>query len=48
MTSSWKKMLALSVLGVALHAVAQVNMRPEVARSLQAAQEAIQAKQPDI
>lgn len=48
MTPSWKKMLALSVLGVALHAVAQVNMRPEVARSLQAAQEAIQAKQPDI
>ncbi len=48
MTSSWKKMLALSVLGVALHAVAQVNMRPEVARSLQAAQEAIQAKLPDI
>lgn len=48
MTPSWKKMLALSVLGVALHAVAQVNMRPEVARSLQAAQEAIQAKLPDI
>ena len=48
MTLSWKKMLALSVLGVALHAVAQVNMRPEVARSLQAAQEAIQAKQPDV
>ncbi len=48
MTSSWKKMLALSVLGVALHAVAQVNMRPEVARSLQAAQEAIQAKLPDV
>ncbi len=48
MTSSWKKLFALSVLGVALHAVAQVNMRPEVARPLQAAQEAIQAKQPDV
>lgn len=48
MTASWKKLFALSVLGVALHAVAQVNMRPEVARPLQAAQEAIQAKQPDV
>ena len=48
MTASWKKLFALSVLGVALHAVAQVNMRPEVARPLQAAQEAIQAKQPDL
>jgi Tfp pilus assembly protein PilF len=48
MKTSWKKLLALSVLGVALHAVAQVNMRPEVARQLQAAQEAIQAKQPDV
>ena len=48
MTASWKKLFALSVLGVALHAVAQVNMRPEVAKPLQAAQEAIQAKQPDV
>ncbi len=48
MTTSWKKLFALSVLGVALHAVAQVNMRPEVAKPLQAAQEAIQAKQPDV
>ncbi len=48
MTTSWKKLFALSVLGVALHSVAQVNMRPEVARPLQAAQEAIQAKQPDV
>jgi tetratricopeptide (TPR) repeat protein len=48
MTTSWKKLLALSVLGVALNTVAQVNMRPEVAKPLQAAQEAIQAKQPDV
>lgn len=48
MSTSWKKWFALSVLGVALHAVAQVNMRPEVAKFLQAAQEAIQAKQPDM
>lgn len=48
MTTSWKKLFALSVLGVALHSVAQVNMRPEVSKPLQAAQEAIQAKQPDI
>lgn len=48
MTPSWKKLLALSVLGVALHAVAEVNMRPEVARAVQAAQDAIQAKQPDV
>jgi len=48
MSTSWKKLFALSVLGVALHAVAQVNMRPEVAKPLQAAQEAIQAKQPDV
>jgi tetratricopeptide (TPR) repeat protein len=48
MTTSWKKLFALSVLGVALNTVAQVNMRPEVAKPLQAAQEAIQAKQPDV
>jgi len=48
MTTSWKKLFALSVLGVALHAVAQVNMRPEIAKPLQAAQDAIQAKQPDV
>lgn len=48
MTPSWKKLFVWSVLGVALHAVAQVNMRPEVAKPLQAAQEAIQAKQPDV
>jgi tetratricopeptide (TPR) repeat protein len=48
MTAAWKKLLAWSVLGVALSAVAQVNMRPEVAKPLQAAQEAIQAKQPDV
>jgi Tfp pilus assembly protein PilF len=48
MTTSWKKLFALSVLGLALNTVAQVNMRPEVAKPLQAAQEAIQAKQPDI
>ena len=48
MTTSWKKLFALSVLGVALHSVAQVNMRPEVSKPLQAAQEAIQAKQPDV
>lgn len=46
--SSWKKLFALSVLGVALHSVAQVNMRPEVSKPLQAAQEAIQAKQPEV
>ena len=45
--ASWKQLFALSVLGVALNAVAQVNLRPEVAKSLQAAQEAIQAKKPD-
>ncbi len=48
MTSLWKKLFALSVLGVALHSVAQVNMRPEVSKPLQAAQEAIQAKQPEL
>ena len=48
MTTSWKKLFALSVLGVALHSVAQVNMRPEVSKPLQAAQEAIQAKQPEV
>ena len=48
MTTSWKKLFALSVLCVALNTVAQVNMRPEVAKPLQAAQEAIQAKQPDV
>lgn len=48
MTTSWKQLFALSVLGVALHSVAQVNMRPEVSKPLQAAQEAIQAKQPDV
>ena len=48
MTTSWKKLFALSVLGVALNTVAQVNMRPEVAKPLQAAQDAIQAKQPDV
>ena len=48
MTTSWKKLFAMSVLGVALHSLAQVNMRSEVSKSLQAAQEAIQAKQPEI
>jgi Tfp pilus assembly protein PilF len=48
MTATWKKLFALSVLGVALHSVAQVNMRPEVSKPLQAAQEAIQAKQPEV
>jgi len=48
MTPSWKKLFALSVLGVAIHTVAQVSMRPEVAKPLQAAQEAIQSKQPDV
>ncbi len=48
MSTSWKKIFALSVLGVALHSVAHVNMRPEVSKSLQAAQEAIQAKQPEV
>jgi tetratricopeptide (TPR) repeat protein len=48
MPKSWQKLLAFSVLGVALNTVAQVNMRPEVAKPLQAAQEAIQAKQPDV
>jgi Tfp pilus assembly protein PilF len=46
--NTWKKIFAMSVLGVALSAVAQVNMRPQVAKSLQSAQEAIQAKQPDV
>ena len=45
--SGWKKILVMSALGVALSSVAQVNLRPEVAKTLQAAQEAIQAKQPD-
>ena len=45
--TSWKHVFAMSVLGVALSSVAQVNLRPEVAKNLQAAQEAIQAKQPD-
>ncbi|MFY8080865.1 MAG: hypothetical protein ACOVN1_08365 [Limnohabitans sp.] len=45
--TSWKKMFALGVLGVALNSVAQVNLRPEVAKALQAAQEAIQAQKPD-
>ncbi len=45
--SGWKKILLMSVLGVALSSVAQVNLRPEVAKTLQAAQEAIQAKHPD-
>ena len=48
MTPSWKKLFALSVLGVAIHTVAQISMRPEVAKPLQAAQEAIQSKQPDV
>lgn len=48
MTSSWKKLCAWGVLGVALTTLAQVNMRPEVAKPLQAAQEAIQSKQPEI
>jgi Tfp pilus assembly protein PilF len=48
MTPSWKKLFALSVLGVAIHTVAQIRMRPEVAKPLQAAQEAIQSKQPDV
>lgn len=46
--TTWKKILAISVLGVALTSVAQVNMRPEVAKPLQSAQEALQAKQPDL
>ena len=45
--TSWKKIFALGVLGVALNSVAQVNLRPEVAKALQAAQEAIQAQKPD-
>ncbi len=45
--TAWKKIFALSVLGVALSSVAQVNLRPEVAKTLQAAQEAIQSQQPD-
>lgn len=43
----WKKLFAWSVLGVALSSVAQVNLRSEVAKPLQAAQEAIQSKQPE-
>lgn len=43
----WKRWFAWSVLGVALNSVAQVNLRAEVAKPLQAAQEAIQAKQPE-
>jgi predicted Zn-dependent protease len=46
--TAWKKILAMSVLGVALSSVAQVNMRPEVAKPLQSAQEALQAKQPEV
>jgi predicted Zn-dependent protease len=46
--TEWKKILVMSVLGVALSSVAQVNMRPEVAKPLQFAQEALQAKQPDV
>jgi tetratricopeptide (TPR) repeat protein len=45
--AAWKKILAMSALGVALSSVAQVNLRPEVAKTLQTAQEAIQSKQPD-
>jgi len=45
--TAWKKIFVMSVLGVALSSVAQVNLRPEVAKTLQAAQEAIQSKQPD-
>jgi len=45
---SWKQLFALGVLGVALSSVAQVNVRPDVAKSLQGAQEALQAKQPEI
>ena len=48
MTTLWKKWFALSVLGVALNTIAQVNLRPEVAKPLQVAQEAIQAKQPEV
>ena len=43
----WKRLFACSVLGVALNSVAQVNLRSEVAKPLQAAQEAIQSKQPE-
>ncbi len=43
----WKRLFACSVLGVALSSVAQVNLRSEVAKPLQAAQEAIQSKQPE-
>jgi tetratricopeptide (TPR) repeat protein len=43
----WKRLFAWSVLGVALSSVAQVNLRSEVAKPLQAAQEAIQSKQPE-
>ncbi len=43
----WKRLFAYSVLGVALSSVAQVNLRSEVAKPLQAAQEAIQSKQPE-
>lgn len=45
--TGWKKIVVMSALGVALSSVAQVNLRPEVAKTLQAAQEAIQSKQPD-
>jgi Tfp pilus assembly protein PilF len=48
MTPLWKKLFAFSVLGIALNTVAQVSMRSEVAKPLQAAQEAIQSKQPDV
>lgn len=46
--TTWKKVLVMSVLGVALSSLAQVNLRPEVAKPLQSAQEALQAKQPDV
>jgi uncharacterized protein HemY len=45
--TGWKKIVVMSALGVALSSVAQVNLRSEVAKTLQAAQEAIQSKQPD-
>ncbi|WP_333846268.1 hypothetical protein [Limnohabitans sp.] len=48
MAPSWKKLFLLSVLGVALNTVAQVSMRPEVAKHLQAAQVAIQSNQPEV
>ncbi|WP_310625649.1 hypothetical protein [Limnohabitans sp.] len=48
MKTPWNKWLVWGVLAVVLSTSAQVNMRPEVAKSLQAAQDAIQANQSDV